>query len=83
VAAKRYLCATEPGYFDQLSAASVLSLGLQGGPMDDFAAAEFAAHVGAAAAIRLRQLDDEGKDPAMATPPLEHFRPLVEALARR
>ncbi|MEX0808579.1 MAG: phosphonate degradation HD-domain oxygenase [Dongiaceae bacterium] len=83
VAAKRYLCATEPGYFDELSAASVLSLRLQGGPMNEVAAAEFAARAGAASAIRLRQLDDEGKDPAMATPPLEHFRPLVEALARR
>ncbi|MDZ4736912.1 MAG: HD domain-containing protein [Rhodospirillaceae bacterium] len=83
VAAKRYLCATEAGYFDELSAASVLSLRLQGGPMNEVAAVEFAARAGAAAAIRLRQLDDEGKDPAIATPPLEHFRPLVEALARR
>jgi predicted HD phosphohydrolase len=33
VAAKRYLCATDPEYFKRLSAASVVSLGLQGGPM--------------------------------------------------
>ncbi len=33
VAAKRYLAATEPGYFDLLSDASKLSLTLQGGPM--------------------------------------------------
>ncbi|MEX2201586.1 MAG: phosphonate degradation HD-domain oxygenase [Dongiaceae bacterium] len=83
VSAKRYLCATEPGYFERLSPASVQSLALQGGPMTDRAAAEFALRRGAMAAIRLRQLDDEGKDPAMATPPLEHFRPLVEALVRR
>jgi Predicted HD phosphohydrolase len=33
VAAKRYLCATEPGYLGELSAASIQSLELQGGPM--------------------------------------------------
>jgi hypothetical protein len=34
VPAKRYLCATDPGYFARLSPASVLTLKLQGGPMD-------------------------------------------------
>ena len=34
VAAKRYICATDPDYFAELSAASVHSLKLQGGPMD-------------------------------------------------
>ena len=33
VAAKRYLCATDPDYFDTLSDASVHSLTLQGGAM--------------------------------------------------
>ena len=33
VAAKRYICATRPDYFERLSAASVHSLKLQGGPM--------------------------------------------------
>src|ERR1700760_1552856 len=33
VAAKRYLCATEPGYFGRLSPESVRTLALQGGPM--------------------------------------------------
>jgi gamma-butyrobetaine dioxygenase len=32
VPAKRYLCASDPGYFSKLSSASVLTLGLQGGP---------------------------------------------------
>ena len=35
VAAKRYLCATEPSYFGQLSEASVYTLSVQGGPMTD------------------------------------------------
>ena len=34
VAAKRYLCATDDAYFGRLSAASVHTLGLQGGPMN-------------------------------------------------
>ena len=33
VAAKRFLCATEPEYFGTLAPDSVLSLSLQGGPM--------------------------------------------------
>ncbi len=33
VAAKRFLCATEPDYFGRLAPDSVLSLSLQGGPM--------------------------------------------------
>ena len=33
VAAKRYLCAVEPGYFERLSEASVFTLSVQGGPM--------------------------------------------------
>src|SRR5437870_10325265 len=32
VPAKRYLCATDPGYFGRLSPGSVRSLALQGGP---------------------------------------------------
>lgn len=35
VAAKRYLCAVEPGYFGLLSEASVHTLRVQGGPMTD------------------------------------------------
>ena len=34
VAAKRYLCATDPTYFGKLSQASVHTLSLQGGPMN-------------------------------------------------
>jgi phosphonate degradation associated HDIG domain protein len=83
VAAKRYLCAAEPGYFDELSPASVQSLALQGGPMDAAAQAAFRREPGHQAAIRLRRLDDEGKDPAMQTPPLAHFRRYVAEVARR
>lgn len=83
VAAKRYLCAVEPGYFEELSAASVLSLKLQGGPMDAALQAGFRREPLHEAAVRLRRLDDEGKDPAMVTPPLGHFRRYVEETVRR
>ena len=77
VAAKRYLCATEPGYAGRLSPDSVLSLRLQGGPMDAAEAAAFEALPHAAAAVRLRRYDDEAKVAGLATPPVAHFLPLL------
>jgi len=61
VAAKRYLCAAEPGYFEALSPASKLSLELQGGPFAPGDATAFAALPYAQDAVRLRRWDDWGK----------------------
>ena len=61
VAAKRYLAATEDGYFDLLSDASKLSLKLQGGPMTPEQAQAFEAEPFFADAVRLRRWDEEGK----------------------
>jgi phosphonate degradation associated HDIG domain protein len=83
VDAKRYLCATEPGYYDALSADSKRSLALQGGPYDDAAAAAFAAQPGALRAIALRRWDDAAKIAGVVTPPLAHFTLLMEAARRR
>src|SRR5215472_3800455 len=69
VAAKRYLCAAEPGYLDLLSPASVYTLGVQGGPMRRAELAEFAASPYAEAACRLRRWDDAAKDPDVIAPP--------------
>src|SRR5580700_9556837 len=44
VAAKRYLCATEPGYISRLSPASVYTLDVQGGPLPGEEVAEFEAN---------------------------------------
>jgi predicted HD phosphohydrolase len=82
VGAKRWLCAAEPGYFATLSAESVRSLELQGGPFDDQEAAAYARLPFAAAATRLRRWDDLAKNPAATPRPLAHFRPLLERLAR-
>lgn len=82
VAAKRYLCATETDYFAKLSVDSVESLKLQGGPMSDAECRAFEAHTYWREAVRLRRLDEQGKDPAMVTPPVRHFEgALRQALA--
>src|SRR5580704_13155026 len=60
VAAKRYLCATEPAYEAGLSAASVLSLSLQGGRYDPGQCRRYERAPFAADAVRLRRWDDEG-----------------------
>jgi phosphonate degradation associated HDIG domain protein len=61
VAAKRWLCAREPGYFAAQSEASKLSLELQGGAFTPAEADDFLAQPHAAEAIRLRRWDDYGK----------------------
>ncbi|HXZ65671.1 MAG TPA: HD domain-containing protein [Streptosporangiaceae bacterium] len=83
VAAKRYLCAVEPGYLSRLSPASVYTLGVQGGPMRADELTEFEASPHASAACQVRRWDDQAKDPAAIPPPFEHFAPLLATLARR
>jgi phosphonate degradation associated HDIG domain protein len=78
VAAKRYLCAVEPGYLEALSAASVLSLGLQGGPMTEAEAARFAGERYSAEAVKLRRWDDLAKVPGQKTPSLDRYRAILE-----
>ncbi len=81
VAAKRYLCAVEPGYADTLSPASVYTLGVQGGPMSRAECERFAASPYAGDACRLRRWDDAAKDPDARTPPFARYRPLLARLA--
>ncbi|WP_245687329.1 2-trimethylaminoethylphosphonate dioxygenase [Streptacidiphilus griseoplanus] len=83
VAAKRYLCAVEPGYRARLSEASEYTLQVQGGPMDETEAAAFAALPGAADAVAVRRWDEQAKDAEATAPDFEHFRPLLTALLRR
>jgi gamma-butyrobetaine dioxygenase len=74
VAAKRYLCAAEPGYFDALSEASVLSLRLQGGAMPAEEADAFRRLAHSAEAVRLRRWDEAAKQPKLQTPSFHQFR---------
>ncbi len=82
VAAKRYLCAVEPGYFGLLSAESVRTLSLQGGPMTAGEAVAFEALPYARCAVAVRRWDDQAKDPAVTPPSFAHFAGLLGALVR-
>lgn len=82
VAAKRYLCRVEPDYFACLSAASVFTLSVQGGPMTAEEVDRFEALPYAADAVAVRRWDDRAKDPSASAPELESFQPLLEALLR-
>jgi predicted HD phosphohydrolase len=79
VLAKRYLCAIDPSYLAALSPASVLSLGLQGGPCSPEEVTAFESNPYADEAVRLRRWDDTGKIEGLPTPLLEHYRPVIRA----
>ncbi len=73
VDAKRYLCATRPGYLEALSADSQRSLALQGGVFSEAEATAFVARPHAADAVALRLWDDQAKQEGLHTPALDHF----------
>jgi len=78
VAAKRYLCATRPEYYNRLSEASIHSLNLQGGAMNATEVAEFEKNPNLETIIAVRYLDEAGKRPEMETPDYWHFAPMVQ-----
>ena len=82
VAAKRYLCAVEPGYHQGLSPASAHSLELQGGAMGAPELAEFERLPAHAAAVELRGWDDLAKRTDLAGVPFPEHLDLLERLAR-
>ena len=82
VAAKRYLCATEPDYFGKLSPDSVRSLALQGGPMSAAEVATFDALPQSQDAVRLRRFDEAAKVEGLSTPPVAHFLPYLRQSLR-
>lgn len=83
VDAKRYLCATDPAYFARLSEASVLSLGLQGGPMSAEEVAAFEENPNTPDIVRVRRWDDTGKIPGHTTPEFQHYAPLLQRVVDR
>jgi predicted HD phosphohydrolase len=82
VAAKRYLCSVEPAYFKQLSASSVESLALQGGPISADQADEFASRPFAVEAVALRRWDDQAKLQNYPVPGLDHYLPRLSGAQR-
>ncbi|PLX38264.1 MAG: phosphohydrolase [Hyphomicrobiales bacterium] len=81
VAAKRYLCAVDPDYFETLSPASVTSLKVQGGPYNEDGVERFRRNPFWQDAVKLRAWDDLGKDPEMKTPPLDAYRDMLNRVA--
>lgn len=78
VAAKRYLCATRPEYYNRLSEASIHSLNLQGGAMSPDEVALFEKNPNLKTIIAVRYLDEAGKRPDMQTPDYWYFAPMVQ-----
>lgn len=84
VQAKRFLCATESSYLGLLSADSIASLALQGGPMSDTEAAAFKMTPAWQEAVALRRLDELAKDPHAVTPEFGEFSgELIACLSAR
>jgi len=83
VPAKRYLCATDHNYVAMLSQASIVTLNLQGGPMNGNELLQFETERYYKEAVRLRRWDDQGKVVGLKTPGLDEYRELIEKLARR
>jgi [1-hydroxy-2-(trimethylamino)ethyl]phosphonate dioxygenase len=81
VPAKRYLCTTDASYLSKLSPASVVTLKLQGGPMNSAEIAAFERVPHYRDALRVRRCDDAGKVAGLATAGLEEYRPLIERFA--
>ncbi|MGB1709008.1 MAG: phosphonate degradation HD-domain oxygenase [Rubripirellula sp.] len=73
VAAKRYLCAVDEHYGDQLSYASQVSLRLQGGPFNIDEIQSFENLPYWENAVRLRRWDDLAKVKGMVMPEIRHF----------
>jgi phosphonate degradation associated HDIG domain protein len=80
VAAKRYLCKTDEGYFDRLSAASVNSLRVQGGPMNADEVKQFEANPYYRDAVKARLYDDDGKVAGLTIKPVREYREMLESL---
>ena len=82
VAAKRYLCVVKADYFERLSEASVHTLNLQGGPMNEKEIKEFENNDYLDHCINLRYWDEEGKDPDREHPSFSYYRPLIDSLVK-
>jgi phosphonate degradation associated HDIG domain protein len=79
VAAKRYLCAAEPAYFQHLSIPSRVSLRLQGGPMSATELEQFRASPFFSAAVALRRWDEAAKVPGMLVAEIAEYVPDLQA----
>ena len=82
VEAKRYLCAVRPEYFMRLSPASINTLNLQGGPMNEKEIREFEKNDYLEQCVNLRYWDEKAKDPERKCASFSYYRPLIESLVK-
>ena len=77
VQAKRYLCAIEPGYYDQLSKASQETLHWQGGVMTMEEVSDFSSRNDLEEILALRRYDEQAKEQEKATEGLPGIEPVL------
>ena len=82
VDAKRYLCATRPGYYDALSPDSKRSLRCRAASTRRRPRPRSSRKPYAADAVSVRLWDDLAKVADAATPPLAHYVTILEAAQR-
>jgi predicted HD phosphohydrolase len=80
VAAKKYLCAVDNEYINRLSDASVHSLNVQGGPMNNLEVKVFESNPYHLSAVKARHYDDDGKVFGLAIRPIKDYRAQLESL---
>jgi predicted HD phosphohydrolase len=83
VSAKRWLCFSEPGYFETLSPASKRTLELQGGTFGAAEAEAFQRQPYWLQSVAVRRYDDLGKRPEPCGRTFADFMPLLRALNQR
>jgi predicted HD phosphohydrolase len=76
------LVTIDPDYFATLSEASIHTLSLQGGRMDQREVADFERQDSWQEAVALRRWDDRAKIPGLDVPPLSAYRAQIERLAQ-
>jgi predicted HD phosphohydrolase len=81
VPAKRYLVTSVGSYRAQLSAGSIRTLAVQGGPMTADESAAFRSSPYFDAAVQLRRADERAKDPDSRVPTLDSWIPTLELVA--
>jgi phosphonate degradation associated HDIG domain protein len=77
VQAKRYLCFANKRYYDNLSNASKMTLGYQGGPMTEEEARTFEQNPLKNLIIRMRTWDEEAKLTDVPVPNLQVYRDMM------
>ncbi len=80
VSAKKYLCVVDRAYLNHLSAASIQSLEVQGGPMNRSEITEFEADPFHQSAVKARLFDDNGKVAGLKIKPVSSYRGIMESL---